>query len=264
MAFSKNNKLSKKYSDELISEVMQKYVDGKNSKELSVEYGLNQGTITMWLRKNNLSRTRGPKSKIEIENYFETINTERKAYWLGYLMADGCCHEYNNQYHIKLGCSIKDRFFIDEFLKDIKSSNTPREIKSGNGAIVVSLSSLKMYNDLKSHGVSINKSGNEYIPSTVPEELVNHFIRGFFDGDGSTHLSGTSSFCCTISMASEISNKIGIPFRIQEFKSTNKVIDAIASKKNDSKKMYFYMYKNATIYLNRKYKRFENIFGPIL
>ena len=65
-------------------------------------------------------------------------------------------------------------------------------------------------------------------------------------------------------MASEISNKIGIPFRIQEFKSTNKVIDAIASKKSDSRKMYSYMYKNATIYLNRKYKRFENIFGPIL
>ena len=208
--------------------------------------------------------------------YFDEINTQEKAYILGFLVADGCVREEirktRTSYRIAFNNSIDDAETInlihDKICPEAKIV-IPKILynRRKKQQLCLQWTSEHMANTLKSYNINPRKTydKNFVIPENLlTDELWRHFIRGFFDGDGSSHLSGTSSFCCTISMASEISNKIGIPFRIQEFKSTNKVIDAIASKKSDSRKMYSYMYKNATIYLNRKYKRFENIFGPIL
>ncbi len=56
-----------------------------------------------------------------IEDYFETIDTKDKAYWLGFLMADG----YNNpaKNMIRIWLSIKDEILIDRFIKCLKIDN---------------------------------------------------------------------------------------------------------------------------------------------
>ena len=42
----------------------------------------------------------------------------------------------------------------------------------------------KIHHDLEKHGCVENKSLILQFPTTVPEELMHHFIRGYFDGDG--------------------------------------------------------------------------------
>ena len=107
-------------SDRALREkVKQDYLHGMNSREIATKYGLKQATITLWLRKEGITRHRGPKSLISKEDFFERIDTEEKAYYLGWIMADGCVSCYNGQYSIKIGIGIVDRDIIDRFLAPI-------------------------------------------------------------------------------------------------------------------------------------------------
>ena len=54
------------------------------------------------------------------EKYFEEINTERKAYWLGFLYADGYIEpiyrkEKIKAYRIEVGLSIIDKNTLEKF-----------------------------------------------------------------------------------------------------------------------------------------------------
>lgn len=46
-----------------------------------------------------------------------------------------------------------------------------------------------MFGDLSKHGCVPNKSLILKFPTTLPNELVNDFIRGYFDGDGSVYIN---------------------------------------------------------------------------
>lgn len=105
-------------------------------------------------------------------------------------MADGCVSIYNGQYSLKINISIKDKIIVENFLQDIHSANkirihtqkSPMSDKY-NEYCYISLTSIHMCKSLINLGVIPNKSGHEIIPD-IPKELVHHFIRGFFDGDG--------------------------------------------------------------------------------
>lgn len=88
MAFSKGNKLQQKYSDEFINSIIEEYLNGFTSVELGIKYNIKSATINYHLRKRGLSRGSGKPSSIVNKDYFEIIDTEEKAYFLGFLMAD--------------------------------------------------------------------------------------------------------------------------------------------------------------------------------
>ena len=82
-----------------------------------------------------------------------------------------------------------DKYHIQKFLDDIKSSAPirHREITlNGNkySAERTCVTSIKLVHDLIKHGCVENKSLILKAPTTVPKELLHHFIRGYFDGDG--------------------------------------------------------------------------------
>lgn len=215
---------------------MQKmYEEGLSIKKISEIIGIGYGTANNWLKEMNVQiRHKGPKSLIENESYFETIDTKNKAYWLGFIMADGCISTYANQYSLKIHISIKDKILIDKFLKDIESSNkTLYKPSNGNGSYYVSLTSKKMVTDLMKYGIKEAKSGNEVFPTNIPKEYEFDFIRGYFDGDG---LAGDNriGFIGSKLLLENIINKLNIKTNI--YKCTNTDIELFyfqtASKKN--------------------------------
>lgn len=68
-------------------------------------------------------RHRGIKSKIGREDFFDIIDSEEKAYFLGFIVADGNVSIYNNQYSLKIHVSMIDKEVIDKFLHYIESDN---------------------------------------------------------------------------------------------------------------------------------------------
>lgn len=127
------------------------------------------------------SKTReSNKEKIKVdEYYFKSIDTEDKAYFLGLMYADGSVSK--NVFYLKL----KDEDIIQKFKKCL---NTEADIKTVNNHYILTISRQKMCEDLISHGCFINKTKSIRFPN-LREDLIRHFIRGFYDGDGSLILS---------------------------------------------------------------------------
>ena len=118
------------------------------------------------------------------EDYFEVIDTPEKAYFLGFIFADGCLIDNPKEYRYKLNIKIhnKDEDILKKFISLLDSEveiwrSNHREISE------IGFSSKKMINDLKKIGLHPNKTYTISYPK-IDENLERHFLRGYFDGDG--------------------------------------------------------------------------------
>jgi len=248
-----------RYDKNIKIKIVSEYESGKDSIQLSLEYGISSGTIGSWIRKFSTPRHPGPKSKINNESYFRSIDTEEKAYWLGWIMADGCISLYNGQYSLKLHISIMDKVLIDSFLVAIDSSNkTKFKPEMGNGSYYVSLTSRVMIEDLIKLGVVERKTGLEHIPEEIPHSLIKDFLRGFFDGDGITDISRCrSGFVSSVKMLNQIQLILGTSQKIHV--ANNSTAFYFLGGIKFSEELFLFLYKDASIFLNRKYERLKFI-----
>ena len=206
---------------------------------------------------------KGPKTKFGNVLYFQHIDTEEKAYHLGYLMADGNVSIYNGQYCLKLVCKIEDREIIDKFLHAIQSQNKVYIYTADNKEYLrVSLSSVQAVKDLIKLGVIPRKSGFECIPNIHPD-LIRHFVRGFFDGDGIVSIGKSgcrSGFIAPKKMCHDILTLIGINSTITPCDTkVDKSYFVLGKKK--TKILFDYLYTDCNIYLQRKRNKMETIIG---
>lgn len=233
------------------------YLSGKKMKEVAEQLNIHECTVQRWMSKEKISRHRGPLSLIGKEDYFDDIDTEEKAYWLGFIMADGCVSIYNGQYCLKLHISSKDRMIIDDFLIAIDSKNSPyfNKNKDGIESYAVSLSSRHMVESLMSLGVVPNKTGYESLPE-MSGELTRHFIRGFFDGDGITDISQRrSGFVSSKRMLEQIQKEVGTSQTMFFNNGAYYYLVGLSV----SRWLYHYMYSDCTVYLKRKRDRMWSI-----
>ena len=130
-------------------------------------------------------------------NFFQDIDNEHKAYWLGFLCADGCILDMKLKsgeripQTLQISISINDIELIYEFMRDIKIDKkvyigTSKNKKSITQYAKLCVGSNKMCRDLISHGCVQRKTYILKFPD-IDEYLVRHFIRGYFDGDGSVY-----------------------------------------------------------------------------
>jgi hypothetical protein len=136
-------------------------------------------------------------SKNVNHDYFSVIDTERKAYFLGLIYADGTIITpkektgKQRQKQLAIALQEEDGYILEEICKDIKPkksiniANPPSVLNKGwKKRAVFKVSSNKICEDLISKGCLQNKSK---VGMNFPElslHLIKHFIRGFFDGDG--------------------------------------------------------------------------------
>lgn len=214
------------------------------------------------------------------DKFFENIDNESKAYWLGFLYADGCITRFYRNEKLKamsleLTLKSEDKSHLEKFLNDLEA-NVPiqkKTVKLNNkkyNANRVVINCTKMCRDLIALGCTPQKSLTLAFPSLdiVPEHLVNHFVRGYFDGDGCvfykdyrlyggkqrTHIVG---FVGTFSFLTSLLEVINLNYEIHQ-KSGQKAYQVNLGSYDAFVKMYDYMYKNATVYLGRKKTIFDN------
>lgn len=118
-------------------------------------------------------------------NIFNKIDNEEKAYWLGFIVADGYLNINKHMLRIKLG--NRDRSHLIKFIKFIGGNEEmlKSEIHSetGNENFYVSLYSKEVMNDLLNLGIEQAKSGKEKV-CNIDKKYYRDFIRGLWDGDG--------------------------------------------------------------------------------
>lgn len=217
--------------------------------------------------KNKENFIRHRKYEFDI-NFFKKIDTEEKAYWLGFLYADGCITDET----VTLELQKEDYIHLEKFKQALKTSAT-KEIKypKNRNSCLLYFNSTEMVKDLTKLGCCKNKTFTILFPSNncVPDYLIHHFMRGYFDGDGCIYTRKNKKGVNTFSV-------IGNCNFINKYKET--LFKGIG-KKNDCKnrifdnnitafslggnkqicKIYNFLYKNANIFLERKYNKFKEI-----
>lgn len=208
-------------------------------------------------------------------HYFDVVDTEEKAYWLGFLTADGWinrCDETNSgvvgvelQYgdieHLKkLNKSLDGNYRITDRWRECTLSKSDKL----NHMCILRIFSITMYNALVKHGFTNNKSFDASMPK-ISKELQRHFIRGYFDGNGCISVSHNylSVKFCTASVfikddIIQILSQNDIAIRDYNGLTENNVIIYYpeVTKLKEKIKLLDYMYKDCTIYLDRKYKKY--------
>lgn len=227
----------------------------------------------------NLYKSKYGKYSVN-QDYFEIIDNEWKAYWLGFLYADGCVrlHKKSNnktEAILKIALAKVDKQHLDKFLNSIQSNAIIkfREIKF-NGKIYesaeVNICNMKICQDLTSHGCFENKSLLLKFPSVdeVPKKYLRHFIRGYFDGDGCVHVNtknkstivnfvGTKDF---LEKLNEIlSYEIGLPKLKLIKKQGQKAYQLSYGGIEEFEKIFEFLYKDSNICLDRKLNKFKII-----
>lgn len=213
---------------------------------------------------------------IEKENFFEVIDTEEKAYILGFLIADGyviypkkkgaspfwgITLQFRDRYILE---TIKDIIGIDNKITDYQSKHNTQKKRNESSLLVVSQ---KMVMDLEKYGIVPRKCHIIQFPSNIEDKLIPHLIRGIFDGDGSITV-GNVKFSGNEFIPKAIQDILFLKLNIPKHTITcstyiskkgdityNYVLKFGAKK--DVKAFYEYIYKDATIYLARKKEKFE-------
>jgi hypothetical protein len=133
-------------------------------------------------------------------DYFKKIDTEYKAYILGFIYADGSVYQPpgNRQLNFRIGVQERDSYILDQLSLSAAGGHkhivkTPSSIKKGyQPQVCVNISSNELCQDLINLGCSIRKSKEGMKFPKLPSEMISHFIRGFLDGDGSIILKKQS------------------------------------------------------------------------
>lgn len=259
-----------KYSKERIFNVteeqckylFEKYKNGTSLREIGKEVHKDKGTIKKILLKHgyNIEETKryGRISDYNIdESFFENIDTEEKAYWLGFFLGDGYITKDNKS--IELALQKQDKEHVEKFKKVLNSSNKIA-FKEKVNAYKFSCSSEKLCKDLNKHGVFNNKS----LTFTLNEEILfskfgRHYLRGLIDANGTIHLDKNNCYIvaltCNELVAKQFKKYINIfKERNINYKTGSKAVD-IRVYSSSAILFIRYLYKNANIYLERKYNK---------
>jgi hypothetical protein len=139
-----------------------------------------------------------PAEKRTNYDFFDLINSEEKAYWLGFLYADG--NLAKSRWYTSLMVSQKDKAHLEKlaliFDIEAKDSIVKSGFNVGLGAAYIRINSTLIWDSLYQKGLVPRKSREDIssVFENIPSNLMNHFIRGIFDGDGCASLQRGKRF----------------------------------------------------------------------
>jgi len=148
-------------------------------------------------------------------DYFEKINTKEKAYWLGFLYADGYLVEYPNRAEIRLKLKIRDEGTIDKFCDALQLNKSKKEYptdEAGHRQTMIRFTCMKVSNDLIRHGLKFRKSKTIEYPKLPRTSLELAFLLGYFDGDGRRNTTKISSG--SERFLKQVKKRFDLPYKI--------------------------------------------------
>lgn len=208
-------------------------------------------------------KTNKPTLKVN-ESYFKKWSANM-AYILGFIFADGNITKItDNGYSDKLGFGLH-RKDIDVLKKIKKELSAEQKLSLSGNYVYLSIFSQIIVDDLKKLGISYRKSFTKTLQKipNIPKKYIKDFIRGVVDGDGSIHFDRkgypTLSICGRRETMMFIKNhflsNFNIYSKLTQPKYKNKLSNVfyITYRCSSAKTLVRYLYKNANIYLERKF-----------
>lgn len=260
-------------------EITKLYQEGKTAKEISSLLGFKyHQPVYNYFKKMGWERTGKTGKRIYKvdENFFKCINTEEKAYILGFICADG----HIEKDRLDITVSIKDIDVLEKIrcamhsnhpIKGISRINPYKKTNREVLALVeLMIGSVELVKPLFVMGLTTNKTYtlNGDILRYIPKYLMRDFLRGYFDGDGNVFFGRryNSGYKYNINICG---NEDFLLKSFQTyFPSSNKLYKDLYSKqcyvwkisqKDKVRDFMYYLYYNSSISLHRKYNEFRKI-----
>ena len=196
------------------------------------------------------------------DDYFNLIDSQEKAYWLGFLYADGYILKKSNIF----GCGLqeKDVNHLKKFLNAININKNPLRYESTTNSYAFVLSSKILVEKLREYGFTNHKSydDTDLVFTQIPDMYKKFFILGLWDGDGYVSISKEGK-----NLTGVVSNNETLLLSICQYVNHVFGEDFIKVTKHDgyprirlsTNKAYnflLWLYDNANVYLDRKHEIF--------
>lgn len=183
--FQESLEFTRKLSTDQITEMLSLYKSGSSPLQLATRYSISRECVRYHLKNEGAAlRTRAEARRKHTlnESVFDFI-TEESAYWIGFLMADGCVYETKKgSPRISLVLAKWDIIHLEAF-RSFLGTTCPIHNNSTNGnAFSLAVSSNKLAKSLAGYGITPRKS---LAAKVIGLEYDKHFWRGVVDGDGS-------------------------------------------------------------------------------
>lgn len=260
-----------KTSDQDRINIVHKYLSGSSMDKIAKEHNINKSSVLSILKTRNIPRRNSSDShkKYDInEHFFDLIDTPEKAYFLGILFADG----YNSVKHnlVRLCLVARDKPLLNQLRKTLgytkplakRTFSNPR----WSSQYELSITNKHISRQLEVLGCIPNKSSKLEFPTKIPDRLLRHFVRGYYDGDGSLRfyqndprlsITSTLPFCKQLQLiiVKHINIKSGLyKHKINDFNYSIQI-----SGKNQIRSFLSWIYQEDTISLRRKKKLAQRI-----
>lgn len=257
---------NKKWTEEEVKFLKENFL---NMTKQQLAEKLNRTPQAVQLKANKIGLKRPEKYTYD-KQFFKYINTEEKAYWLGFFFSDGYVQKTCTSAEAAIMLGVKDIEHLKKFNKSIKGNVQVTTMVRGSGfskdkkyeMAVIRLYSSELVNDLISLGCVPNKSKLINFPA-IDKNFVWSFIRGFFDGDGSITLDKKRNVpSCNFTSAS-----LEFLVFLRNFFYQEKINSYYTQEKSGCYRLWIRgmenvtlfldnLYENSSIYLDRKYERY--------
>ena len=243
---------------EKINNIIESYKNGYTTDVIVSTYSISLPTLYSILKRYNIPLKGCQKYKIN-ENYFSIIDTPEKAYWLGFIFADGCV----SNYRLTLSLHIQDDYILN-YLKESLESEIPIYTDRPTQKRF-SVYNKKIALDLNNLNIVKQKTYSNKFP-LVPSNMYKYFICGYFDGDGGVSLTKKTDYCCLtftcytrsiLETVKTILLQFDIESNISE-KTSGKAFDLIISKYTSIKLFYENLYSDSPFIMKRKHDKLYN------
>jgi len=255
-------------------EILKLYDNGQPIKQIASSLEISKSNIHNYLKKNGRRRQR---KHLFDQNAFSIYDAD-SCYWAGFIAADGCIDKRKT--HIRVDLSTEDRGHLTKLLGYVKDSSPnivdgEKEVCFGEATTIVKHSRVDVNstaivkNIINNFNVVPNKTFNLAPPVDIPNNMLSHYIRGYFDGDGSVYWN-KSHQCAVFNISSgskqllgwfgaKIKDQVDYKFGDKALVlRPNRSIWCINHQHSGAKYILDWLYKDSTpeTRLDRKYKKY--------
>lgn len=265
------------FTNEQVKEIITLYtIDKLSMKAIGEKYGVSKTVINRILMENNISKKQDNHIYQCNYDYFENIDSDEKAYWLGFLAADGCNYRRETNATILLNIHQKDLDHLIKFQASLNSNIPIKNLIQNDGfsnntpMSRFAINSMKMSKDLEKLGIVPRKS-LILKPPIIDEKYYLPFILGYFDGDGSIcKLKQYNNYEWSIQGTKEMLNWINSVLQLDcklRQRNPNSNLNNYYISIGGTNKIYNILYKlynSCNIHLERKYLIYKELETVVL
>lgn len=259
----------KRVSIQDVEIIVKRYQNGESSELIAKDFNVDGTTICRILKRNHIEIRPATKNKriykID-EDYFQCIDSQDKAYFLGFLFSDGNISKEKND--IKISLKYDDEEIIKELSKLIYGFEHIHYYNYENDGICVNINitSQKMKQDLINLGCPPDKTFIIRYPD-IDMKYDASFIRGYFDGDGCFSVKkderGTFDITSNTNFIKDVcvilKKHLDIDVGVYIDKDNENTACLQTTDREKLKKLFGFLYKDANLFMKRKYEKFKQL-----